>query len=164
MAVIGSALGLAGAPAAQRLTSGLLFGVSPIDPLTFAGATAVLLGIAAVATLVPGVRATRIDPARALHQDQDRGAPSSTERSWRSMAGRPSFQALPHPTSRSGHVLVYYVFDALQLEDVARSLRDVAPALGVGRSDLHRWRLSRKPLDTARETATDSSEIPSVGA
>jgi predicted permease len=69
MAVIGSALGLAAAAAAQRMTSGLLFDVSPIDPLTFAGATVVLLGIAAVATLVPGVRATRIDPARALCQD-----------------------------------------------------------------------------------------------
>jgi len=69
MAVIGSALGLAAAAAGQRMMSGLLFDVSPIDPLTFSVATLVLLGIAAVATLVPGVRATRIDPARALYQD-----------------------------------------------------------------------------------------------
>jgi bifunctional non-homologous end joining protein LigD len=32
--------------------------------------------------------------------------------------GRPSFQALQHRTSRTGHVLVYYAFDLLQLEDV----------------------------------------------
>jgi len=69
MAVIGSALGLAAAAAGQRMMSGLLFDVSPIDPLTFSVATLVLLGIAAVATLVPGARATRIDPARALYQD-----------------------------------------------------------------------------------------------
>jgi putative ABC transport system permease protein len=69
MAVIGSALGLASAAGAQRLTSGLLFDVSPIDPLTFGMATLALLGIATLATLVPGVRATRIDPGRALYQD-----------------------------------------------------------------------------------------------
>jgi hypothetical protein len=44
MAVIGSALGLAAATAAQRMTSGLLFDVSPVDLRTFAGATVVLLG------------------------------------------------------------------------------------------------------------------------
>ncbi len=32
--------------------------------------------------------------------------------------GRPSFQALQHRSSRTGHVLVYYAFDLLQLEDV----------------------------------------------
>jgi predicted permease len=68
MATIGTALGLAGAAAAQRLTSGLLFGISPVDPLTFATAALVLVAVAAVASAVPGVRAMRIDPVHALNQ------------------------------------------------------------------------------------------------
>jgi putative ABC transport system permease protein len=66
MAAIGASLGLAGAAAARRVTSGLLFGISPVDPVTFAAAAAVLLAVAAVATAIPALRATRIDPARAL--------------------------------------------------------------------------------------------------
>jgi hypothetical protein len=37
-------------------------------------------------------------------------------------------------------------------------------ALGVSRSVVHRWRLSRKPLETALETVTNSSGIPTVAA
>jgi len=66
MAAIGATLGLAGAAAAQRLTRGLLFGVSPLDAPTFAVAAAFLLAVAVAATVVPGLRATRIDPARIL--------------------------------------------------------------------------------------------------
>jgi len=66
MAAIGASLGLAGAAAARRVTSGLLFGISPVDPVTFAAAAAVLFAVAAVATAIPALRATRIDPARAL--------------------------------------------------------------------------------------------------
>jgi ABC-type antimicrobial peptide transport system permease subunit len=66
MAAIGATLGLAGAAAAQRLTRGLLFGISPLDAPTFAGAAAFLLAVAVAATVVPGLRATRIDPARVL--------------------------------------------------------------------------------------------------
>jgi putative ABC transport system permease protein len=66
---IGAAIGLVGAAGAQRLTSGFLFGISPVDPLTFASAAALLLAVSAVATAIPGVRAMRIDPARTLYQD-----------------------------------------------------------------------------------------------
>jgi putative ABC transport system permease protein len=69
MAAIGAAIGLAGAAAAQRLTTGLLFGISPVDPVTFAGAAAFLMAFATIATIVPGLRVTRIDPARTLCQD-----------------------------------------------------------------------------------------------
>jgi len=51
------------------LMSGLLFGISPIDPATFTGAALFLLTVAAAATLIPALRATRIDPARTLCQD-----------------------------------------------------------------------------------------------
>jgi len=69
MAIIGAALGLAGAAGAQRLTSGLLFDISPVDRVTFAGAAVLLLTVAALATIIPGLRATRIDPARTLSQE-----------------------------------------------------------------------------------------------
>ncbi|HEU0368744.1 MAG TPA: ABC transporter permease [Candidatus Acidoferrum sp.] len=69
MAAVGAAAGLLGAVSAQKLTSGLLFGVSPVDPITFAGAAAFLLLLAGVASAIPGARVMRIDPALALRQD-----------------------------------------------------------------------------------------------
>jgi DNA invertase Pin-like site-specific DNA recombinase len=56
----------------------------------------------------------------------------------------------------------YAIADA-QFEAVAdRSLRDAATALGVSRSVVHRWRLSRKPLESGLETATICSSISMV--
>jgi putative ABC transport system permease protein len=69
MAAIGAALGLLGAWAAQKLTSGMLFGVSPLDSATFVGATVFLLAVAGIASAIPGARAMYIEPARALRQD-----------------------------------------------------------------------------------------------
>ena len=69
MAVIGAAIGLCGAWAAQKFTAGLLYGISPLDPLTFAGAPVFLLAVAAIACAIPGARVLHIDPAQALRQD-----------------------------------------------------------------------------------------------
>jgi predicted permease len=69
MATIGAVIGLCGAFAAQKFTSGLLFGISPVDPLTFTGAPIFLMAVAAVACAIPGARVLRIDPAQALRQD-----------------------------------------------------------------------------------------------
>ena len=69
LATFGAVIGLLGAWATQKLTSGLLFGVSPVDPVTFAGAAFFLLAAAAIASAIPGARALGIDPARTLRQD-----------------------------------------------------------------------------------------------
>ncbi|HUK30915.1 MAG TPA: ABC transporter permease [Candidatus Acidoferrum sp.] len=69
MATIGAAIGLFGAWAAQKLLSGLLFGISPRDPVTFAGAAVFLLAIAAIASTIPAARVLGIDPATALRQE-----------------------------------------------------------------------------------------------
>jgi putative ABC transport system permease protein len=69
MAAVGTVIGLLGAWLAQRVISGLLFGISATDPITFAGGASVLVAVAAIATGIPGVRAMMIDPLRALHED-----------------------------------------------------------------------------------------------
>jgi putative ABC transport system permease protein len=65
----GLVLGLAAAFAGTRYIASLLFGVEARDPVSFAGATAFLVSIALLATLVPAWRAARIDPMIALRQD-----------------------------------------------------------------------------------------------
>jgi ABC-type antimicrobial peptide transport system permease subunit len=66
LALTGVALGLAGALAAGRMLSALLYGVTASDPLTYAGASLVLTGIAAAACYLPARRAARVDPVIAL--------------------------------------------------------------------------------------------------
>ena len=60
---LGILLGLLGAAAATGLMSGLLFGVTATDPLTFAGAAAALAATALAASYVPAIRAARVAPA-----------------------------------------------------------------------------------------------------
>jgi len=69
VALGGVALGLALALVAGRAAAGLLFGVSPYDPLTLGGVTALLVAAALAASLVPGWRAARSDPAASLRAD-----------------------------------------------------------------------------------------------
>ena len=65
---IGLALGLLGAFGITGVLESLLVGVSPTDPLTFGTIFAVLVGVAAAASYVPALRATRVDPVRALRE------------------------------------------------------------------------------------------------
>jgi putative ABC transport system permease protein len=60
------ALGLVAAVAAGQGVSHLLFGVSPLDPTTYAAACVSLAGLAMFACWVPARRATRVDPVQAL--------------------------------------------------------------------------------------------------
>jgi putative ABC transport system permease protein len=66
LVAIGSVLGLAGGIALTRWIRGLLFQVSPADPLTLAAATLGLVVVALVAALIPARRATRVNPVIAL--------------------------------------------------------------------------------------------------
>ncbi len=69
LALAGVALGLAAGVYATRWVEKLLFSVKPWDAPTFAGASILLLGVAAIACLVPARRATQVDPLVALrHQ------------------------------------------------------------------------------------------------
>jgi putative ABC transport system permease protein len=52
-----------------RLASGLLYGVSPRDPLTLTTVVATLLAVSALANYLPARRAARVDPLTALRQD-----------------------------------------------------------------------------------------------
>jgi putative ABC transport system permease protein len=69
LAIAGTALGLAGAAAVTRLMSGVLFEVSPQDPLTFVVVSILMLLAALLACLIPARRATRVDPMVALRYD-----------------------------------------------------------------------------------------------
>ncbi len=69
MASIGAAAGLLTALGLTRLMRGILYGVTPNDSWTFAAVTAVLVLVALVATLVPALRATRVDPLVALRTE-----------------------------------------------------------------------------------------------
>ncbi|MGH9541725.1 MAG: FtsX-like permease family protein, partial [Terriglobales bacterium] len=69
LAAIGVALGLFGAAALMRLLAGWLYGVQPLDPVTFALAAIGLLLIAAAASWLPARRAARVDPMEALRYE-----------------------------------------------------------------------------------------------
>jgi ABC-type antimicrobial peptide transport system permease subunit len=65
----GLILGLGGAAAASRLIRQLLFGVEPISATMYASIGIAFAAVAALACLAPSLRASRIDPLRALRQD-----------------------------------------------------------------------------------------------
>jgi ABC-type antimicrobial peptide transport system permease subunit len=67
--VVGVALGIVLAFGVSSGVAGLLFEVSPSDPVVFATFAALLIGITLLATLIPARRAARIDPLTALRSD-----------------------------------------------------------------------------------------------
>jgi ABC-type antimicrobial peptide transport system permease subunit len=65
----GIAIGIAGAIAASSLLATLLFGITRLDPITYAAVTLLLLAVAAAACYIPARRAMRLDPISALRHD-----------------------------------------------------------------------------------------------
>jgi putative ABC transport system permease protein len=69
LAILGAGIGLAGSFFAARLLSGMLFGITAGDPVTFAGVAMLLVVVALVACYIPARRATRVDPLVALRYE-----------------------------------------------------------------------------------------------
>jgi len=62
-------VGLAAAALLSQSISAFLFGVQPLDPVTFISVAAVLLLTATLAALVPALRAARVDPVEAFRSE-----------------------------------------------------------------------------------------------
>lgn len=69
LAGIGLAVGVVAAISATTLIQSWLFEVGTLDPITYVGVTAFVLGVTALACLIPALRATRVDPVTALRAD-----------------------------------------------------------------------------------------------
>lgn len=69
LASVGVAVGLAGAFALAHVLTSLLFEISPRDPVAFTATAALVAAVSLAAALLPALRASRIDPARALRSE-----------------------------------------------------------------------------------------------
>ncbi len=69
LASIGAIVGLGAAALLGRAVAAMLFGVTPLDPLTYAGAASLVLVLAALASMVAARRASRVEPLVALRAD-----------------------------------------------------------------------------------------------
>jgi ABC-type antimicrobial peptide transport system permease subunit len=66
LALVGVTCGLAGAVGLTRVLGSLLYGVSAIDPLTYIAVATGLIAAAVIASYIPALRATAVDPIDAL--------------------------------------------------------------------------------------------------
>jgi ABC-type antimicrobial peptide transport system permease subunit len=66
---VGMAIGLGAAAALMRLMGTLLFGVRPLDPVTFLAVPVTLAAAAVLASYLPARRTTAVDPVEALRAE-----------------------------------------------------------------------------------------------
>ena len=69
LSIAGVVIGLGGAMWTTRYLQGLLFGLTPLDPMTFAVVALLFLAVATAAAYVPARRATTVDPSAALRAE-----------------------------------------------------------------------------------------------
>jgi len=69
LAAIGAAAGMAGALAVGRMLGSILYEVAPTDPLTLTAVALLVFGVAFAATVIPAIRAARVDPMVALRYE-----------------------------------------------------------------------------------------------
>ncbi|MFC1627685.1 ABC transporter permease [Gemmatimonadota bacterium] len=69
LVLVGLLIGVPVAALAARGLTALLFGIDPLDPITFAGIPLILIGVTIAATMTPARRAARINPIDALHHE-----------------------------------------------------------------------------------------------
>jgi predicted permease len=69
VAALGAVAGIAGALALTRLLAGMLYGVSATDPATLAAVAALVLAVSGAASLLPALRAARLDPMQVLREE-----------------------------------------------------------------------------------------------
>lgn len=69
VSLVGCVAGVLIAAAFTRLLSGMLYEVSTADPVTFSGVVALVLTVAVIASLLPALRAARVDPMRVLREE-----------------------------------------------------------------------------------------------
>ena len=69
MTAVGIGLGIAGAAAVTRYLERLLFGLTPLDPVTFGVVSMLFASIATLAAYVPARRAAKVDPLIAIRCD-----------------------------------------------------------------------------------------------
>jgi ABC-type antimicrobial peptide transport system permease subunit len=69
LTAVGTTIGLAGAALITGLLTGILYGVRPLDPISFGGAAALLAVVALVASVAPARRAASVDPTDALRAE-----------------------------------------------------------------------------------------------
>jgi putative ABC transport system permease protein len=69
VAIIGCLAGLCLGIALSHFLKGMLYGITALDPTTYAGVICLILFVAALASLVPAIRAARIEPVRVLREE-----------------------------------------------------------------------------------------------
>jgi len=68
LSLAGIAIGLAASAGLTQHLAGMLYGIEPLDVLTFASVSALLLAISIGASVIPALRASRVDPMRVLRE------------------------------------------------------------------------------------------------